>query len=241
VAGRDDLIVWEEIKSGSRDALEELYCHYSASLIRYGIHITSETDLIEDTLHDLFLYLWTNREKITIKLSVRLYLYRAFRNNLIRAVIKRGELSYGMSDDFFPGKAGGRGAEEENYGQKGDLPVSLNRDSYGRMVKSEEGREAADCEKYAESVEGGQAVESTGSLERPESLESSESMEREERCRRVADALPKLGIQQREIVCLRFFNDLSNKEIAQILNIREQTVKNVLGKSLRKLRSIINL
>jgi RNA polymerase sigma-70 factor (ECF subfamily) len=66
-------------------------------------------------------------------------------------------------------------------------------------------------------------------------------MEREERCRRVADALPKLGIQQREIVCLRFFNDLSNKEIAQILNIREQTVKNVLGKSLRKLRSIINL
>ena len=188
VAGRDDLVVWEEIKCGSRDALEKLYCHYSAALIRYGIHITSETDLVEDTLHDLFLYLWTNRETTTIKVSVRLYLYRAFRNNLIRAVIKRGE--------------------------------------------------AEDCKKLRESMDDVTAIDSARSPEGPGGVES---MDREERCRRVADALAMLGMQQREIVCLRFFNDLTNREIAQILNIREQTVKNVLGKSLRRLRSLITL
>jgi RNA polymerase sigma-70 factor (ECF subfamily) len=90
-------------------------------------------------------------------------------------------------------------------------------------------------------MDGGHSIDSGLNPEGLESSESIESMEREERCRRVADALPMLGMQQREIVCLRFFNDISNKEIAQILNIREQTVKNVLGKSLRKLRSIINL
>lgn len=211
MSGRDDIIVWEEIKSGSRDALEELYCHYSGSLIRYGIHITPEIYLIEDTLHDLFLHLWTNREKTIIKVSVRLYLYRAFRNNLVRAVIKKRELSYGRSGDFFPGDVSDTIAEGENYGRRGE-----------RRGESGDRGETADFEKYAGSVD------------------SEESPERENRCNSVANALTKLGMQQREIVCLRFFNDLSNKEIAQVLNIREQTVKNVLGKSLRKLRSMID-
>lgn len=48
--------------------------------------------------------------------------------------------------------------------------------------------------------------------------------------------LNKLPWRQREVLYLRFFNNLSAKEIAEVMGIQRQVVSNVVYKALKKLR-----
>lgn len=50
------------------------------------------------------------------------------------------------------------------------------------------------------------------------------------------NAINKLSEQQKEIIYLKYFNFLGNKEIAELLEINYQTVRNVLVIALKKLR-----
>ncbi len=49
--------------------------------------------------------------------------------------------------------------------------------------------------------------------------------------------LNSLPLNQREIIFLRFYNKLTYKEIAKIVNVKEQSVKNNMPKILQKLSS----
>lgn len=49
-------------------------------------------------------------------------------------------------------------------------------------------------------------------------------------------AINQLSDQQKEIIYLKYFNFLGNKEIAEILSLNYQTVRNVLVTALKKLR-----
>jgi len=53
----------------------------------------------------------------------------------------------------------------------------------------------------------------------------------------VQAALNSLPWRQREVIYLRFFNNLSAKEIAEVMGIQSQVVSNVVYKALKKLRS----
>jgi len=58
-----------------------------------------------------------------------------------------------------------------------------------------------------------------------------------EKC--VVEALNKLPSRQKEMVYLRYFQDLSIEEIAQILSVNYQSVLNALGRALKNLRKLI--
>lgn len=51
--------------------------------------------------------------------------------------------------------------------------------------------------------------------------------------------LNQLPWGQREVICLKFFNNLSGKEIAEIMNIKPQVVSNIIYKTLKKIRDTI--
>ncbi len=55
----------------------------------------------------------------------------------------------------------------------------------------------------------------------------------------VSEALNRLNAEQREVVVLRFFNELSHAEIAQILGKREGAVRAQLLRALRQMRKAI--
>lgn len=52
------------------------------------------------------------------------------------------------------------------------------------------------------------------------------------------DIISKLPIEQQELVHLKYFRDLKNREIAALLNIPEGTVKSRLNKTVKKLRHL---
>jgi len=58
-----------------------------------------------------------------------------------------------------------------------------------------------------------------------------------EKC--VIEALNKLPARQKEVVYLRYFQDLAIEEIAQVLSINYQSVLNTLGRALKNLRKLI--
>ncbi len=55
----------------------------------------------------------------------------------------------------------------------------------------------------------------------------------------ILDALNQLPPRQKEIVYLRYFQDLSMDEIAQILSVNYQTVLNALSRAMKNLRKLI--
>jgi RNA polymerase sigma factor (sigma-70 family) len=79
-----DAAIWKLISRGSNAAFVYVYETYSEVLFRYGMRITSDKNLIEDSIHDVFLRIWARRSFITVSCSLKFYLIRAFRRDLIK-------------------------------------------------------------------------------------------------------------------------------------------------------------
>lgn len=68
------------------------------------------------------------------------------------------------------------------------------------------------------------------------------NLEREERqCKVVSNALICLSGREKQVVHLRYFENISVKEIASSLQIKEQTVRNLLQRALLKIRKKVTL
>jgi RNA polymerase sigma factor (sigma-70 family) len=80
----NDLLLWRSFKTGDWDAYARLYDSYFSLLNNYGYRFTNEKELIEDAVHDLFVRLWTSRERLSIPASVKNYLFKSLRNILLR-------------------------------------------------------------------------------------------------------------------------------------------------------------
>jgi RNA polymerase sigma factor (sigma-70 family) len=81
-----DAAIWKSISSGNNAAFVHVYEMNSDVLFRYGLRITSDKTLIEDSIHDVFLRIWTRRSFITVSCSLKYYLISAFRRDLIHKV-----------------------------------------------------------------------------------------------------------------------------------------------------------
>ncbi len=76
------------------------------------------------------------------------------------------------------------------------------------------------------------------------SFELSDFMEREEGSKQLQKSLNQsiqaLTARQRELIFLRFYHRLKYFEIAQVMNVNEQTVRNLMQRALAKLRDKID-
>ncbi len=53
-------------------------------------------------------------------------------------------------------------------------------------------------------------------------------------------ALSKLPERSRELIILKYVNDLSNKEISEVLDKSESAIRTALSRSLTKLKELLN-
>jgi RNA polymerase sigma factor (sigma-70 family) len=86
---------WSRFKNGDLKALEYIYKLHVKSLINYGLKITSDLNLIQDSIQDLFVELWKNRQNLTDTTHPKFYLFRALRNKLSRALSKQSFVGQG--------------------------------------------------------------------------------------------------------------------------------------------------
>src|SRR5690606_16061393 len=75
---------WCAFKKGDKKAFSTIYKAHIHDLLNYGYKVTSDRKLIEDSIQDLFLELWQNRERLSETTSIRFYLFKALRYKIVR-------------------------------------------------------------------------------------------------------------------------------------------------------------
>lgn len=81
----EELKLWENIKEGDAESLKELHAIYFHQMCLFANKTLSVKDsqLVENIVSDCFIKIWENRKKIEIRVSVKSYLYRILRNQII--------------------------------------------------------------------------------------------------------------------------------------------------------------
>ena len=93
--------VWNSFKNGSWISYRQLYDDHYRALNNYGYKFTRDISLIEDSIHDLFVKLWTNRSSLgNPPPSIRNYLYKALRNILFRKLKLHSRFAF-LDDDNY--------------------------------------------------------------------------------------------------------------------------------------------
>ena len=98
IKNTDWSIEWSRFKSGDKDAFQLIYGHFFDRLFQYGCKLTTNTELVEDCIQELFLKIYTNRNKLSDTDSVEFYLLKALKLTIYgklrkekRLVFNRGE------------------------------------------------------------------------------------------------------------------------------------------------------
>lgn len=77
-------MIWQRIKSGDLDALGTLYDQYVDTLYQYGIKLCSDSDHVNDCIHDLFLDIYKYRKNLSSTDNVEYYLLRSLKNKILK-------------------------------------------------------------------------------------------------------------------------------------------------------------
>lgn len=93
----EEYVLWGKFKEGDEDAFTLIYNKYIFHLFNYGERITTNKELIEDSIHDLFVDIWKNRESIGHAYSIKFYLYKGLK----RKIIKNLEINKRLQMDHF--------------------------------------------------------------------------------------------------------------------------------------------
>lgn len=169
--------LWQAFKNGDREAFAQLYKLYIDALLSYGYRVTSDRQLIRDSIQDLFLHLWQTRSNLSDTDSIRFYLYRSLRNRIVRNMEKAKHTGIDTANLF-------------------------------------------------ENIIGALSVED-------DLIENEQLSEQQLRLKQAIQQLPK---RQQEIIQLRYYHDFSFEEIAEMMQINNQSVRNLLHRAITELR-----
>lgn len=75
--------------SGDQIAYTEIYNRYKRLLYAFALRRLDNELEVEDLLHELFMSLWTNRQKLNAELLLAPYLYNAVRYQIINILSRR--------------------------------------------------------------------------------------------------------------------------------------------------------
>lgn len=80
----EDRYTWEQFKQGDKAALGRIFQAHIKVLYTYGNRFSSDKQLVEDCIQDLFLEIWTRRANLGETDSIRRYLMGSLRRKIIR-------------------------------------------------------------------------------------------------------------------------------------------------------------
>ncbi|MEX6625777.1 sigma-70 family RNA polymerase sigma factor [Tenacibaculum pacificus] len=83
-----DEILWKSLKEGNLTAFEALFKNYYTSLFNYGLKISGNKTITEDSLQDFFMYVYEHRENLSDLNSIAPYLFTSYRRFLIKILQK---------------------------------------------------------------------------------------------------------------------------------------------------------
>lgn len=83
-----DKIIWNNLRNGDKDSLENIYRRYFSDLYNYGKRFSTDLTIVEDCIQELFLELWNKKENLSETDSIKPYLFVSLRRKIIQSVKK---------------------------------------------------------------------------------------------------------------------------------------------------------
>ncbi len=81
-----DIEIIRNINTGNEDAFEFVFLTLYNELCVYACSILKDRDSAEEIVQEVFLKLWENRLELSIKLSIKAYLYKAVHNRCLNFI-----------------------------------------------------------------------------------------------------------------------------------------------------------
>lgn len=90
LAGKNmsDLLLWNRLRQGNKEALETIYRTYYSILNQYGQRFTNDLSSVEDSIQELFVELWNSRERLSETDAIKPYLLLSLKRKIIRSTQK---------------------------------------------------------------------------------------------------------------------------------------------------------
>ncbi|MGJ1434345.1 RNA polymerase sigma factor [Sphingobacterium siyangense] len=174
-----DQQIWQMFQVGHEPSFKILFERYNQLLFNYGFKFTQDEVIIEDSIQELFVKLWCNRENLSTDVAVKNYLYKAFRRTLVMKIeqsLRRTEVT-NSSVDYLPFTI--------------ELPHDLT------IIRQERAMKIRD---------------------------------------RLDQALQQMTARQREIIHLRFFEELPYTDIAEIMGLSTKDTYKLYYRALDSLK-----
>lgn len=80
-----DALLWKELKKGSTVALGSIYDLYVEELMLFGCKIVSDTEIVEDAIHDLFLDIYKYHNNLSETSNIKFYLLASLKNRILKS------------------------------------------------------------------------------------------------------------------------------------------------------------
>lgn len=173
----NDQRLWDQLRNGDQTALKKIYDNHIDDLLQYGSRFCRARELVEDCVHDLFIYLWQHRDKIGKTDSIKRYLLVALRRSIIKQLKKESTIESEASVPF-------------------DASLSIE-DIW---------------------------IDHEDNIERSKAL---------------SEAFKKLSDRQKEVLYLRFYQEMPYESICEVMNINYQSVRNLIYASVQVMRKIM--
>lgn len=171
-----DQDIWKKLRAGDRQALAQLFERYYDDCYQYAIRLQQPTAVVQDHLQDVFLHLWHKRKRLPQVISVKAYLLRSLRNQIID------------------------GIRQAQRHQQVEMPEMHVFSAEVDWIKREQVQQKTEA---------------------------------------LIEALQQLSPVQREVIFLRFYQQLSYQEISDTLDIEYQSVRNAVHRAIKRLRNLM--
>jgi len=172
-----NIMLWESFRKGDKEAFAALFREHYGILYRFGNKFTTDTELLEDCIQELFIELWQAKSQAPV-LSVKAYLLKSLKYKLLKAFRKNGKI-LPLHDNR-------------------DVPFELSHETF--LISQQES---------------------------------------DEKKRQVIMALQRLSHRQKEIIYLKYYQNLSYEEVSEIMNINYQVARNLLYQAIKSLKNML--
>ena len=95
-----DKQLWSALKKGDENAFLQIYENVYQELYAYGFRVSGHKELTKDTIHQVFLELWSQREKLNDVSAIKPYLITYLRRKLLKELSVSGAPPVNDFDDY---------------------------------------------------------------------------------------------------------------------------------------------
>jgi RNA polymerase sigma-70 factor (ECF subfamily) len=127
-----NILYWQQIRKGNKQALFDLYNNTYFHLVRFGLKITANDELVKDCVTQLFFQLWDKHTRLNEVTHVRAYLFTSLKRMLVEKLVY-----YSKTDKAISRLSGNDALEELPY-EEIIIRVQQNEEMRQKLYKAME-------------------------------------------------------------------------------------------------------